>query len=168
MNGYRALTDAPWYPAQPGDRLIVTYEATDADPRWTETYEVIKDAAYGLVLHLVDHTAPDEGMAGWFGGTPDIIGDPVETPWMEAGPDRLAIIRGGTVVHHGHHALTRPDTEELRETTAVGADGTIGYAVILEREYTPAELTDLERKIITKTQEMTWGAPGQADTDERP
>lgn len=28
--------------------------------------------------------------------------------WMEAGPGRLAVLRGGRVVHQGRHALTRP------------------------------------------------------------
>ncbi|MEU5093054.1 hypothetical protein [Streptomyces sp. NPDC021356] len=40
---------------------MVTYEATDRDPRWRETYEV-QDGADGRVLHLVGHTAPDASL----------------------------------------------------------------------------------------------------------
>ncbi|MGW2113496.1 hypothetical protein [Streptomyces sp. NPDC001948] len=54
--------------------------------------------------------------------------DPVETPWMEAGPDRLTLTRDGQVVYQGRHALARPDTAEPRLTTAAGPDGRIGWA----------------------------------------
>lgn len=158
VDGHRALTEAPWYPAQVGDRLLVTYEETEQDPRWTETYEVIEDATDGRVLRHVDHTAPDASSAGWFAGPPELHGsDPFETPWMEAGPDRLTVTRQGEVVHQGRHALARPDNAQPRLTTAAGADGGFGWAVVQEREYTPAELDALQQKIITRTQELVWG-----------
>ncbi|MFE3151283.1 hypothetical protein ACFXJ6_32240 [Streptomyces sp. NPDC059218] len=70
--------------------------------------------------------------------------DPVETPWMGAGPDRLTITRNGVIVHQGRHTLARPDTAEPRITTAVGG-GAIGWAAVQEREYTPAEMCTLEQ-----------------------
>ncbi|MFE3152567.1 hypothetical protein ACFXJ6_38965 [Streptomyces sp. NPDC059218] len=69
---------------------------------------------------------------------------------MEAGPDRLTITRDGQVVHQGRHALARPDTTEPRLTTAAGPDGAIGWAVFQEREYTPAGLDVLERRILAR------------------
>ncbi|MEU5430924.1 hypothetical protein AB0H73_35700 [Streptomyces olivoreticuli] len=154
-DGHNALTGAPWYPAQTGDRLLVTYEETGHDPRWTETYEVAEDATCGRVLRHVEHTAPDDSLAGWFAGPPELHdGDPFETPWMEAGPDRLTITRDGAIVHQGHHALPRPDTAAVRLTTAASADGDgLVLAVVREREYTPAELDELMQKTIARGQE---------------
>ncbi|MFB7598954.1 hypothetical protein [Streptomyces sp. NPDC056160] len=138
---------------------MVTYEATDRVPRWTETYEV-KDGADGRALRLVDHTAPDATLAGWFAGPPDLYGgDPFETPWMEAGPDRLAILRDGRVVHQGRHALARPGAADPRVTMAAGADGTMGLAVVQERECTPAEADDLLAKVVSRAQEIVRDHP---------
>ncbi|WP_158771456.1 hypothetical protein [Streptomyces sp. NRRL S-340] len=54
---------------------------------------------------LVDHTAPDDALAGGFAGPPDLYGGaPFEAPWTEAGPDRLAVLRDGRAVHQGRHA----------------------------------------------------------------
>ncbi|MFB7853321.1 hypothetical protein ACFC34_40820 [Streptomyces sp. NPDC056053] len=89
-------------------------------------------------------------------GPPEMyVADPVKTPWMEAGPDRLTITRDGQVVHQGRHALARPDTAEPRLTTAAGPDGTIGMAVVQEREYTPAELDPLAQQILARGAETT-------------
>lgn len=61
------------------------------------------------------------------------------------GPARLTITRNNVIVHQGRHALPRPDTTEPRITTAAGPDGTIGWAVVQEREYTPAEMRGMPR-----------------------
>ncbi|MFE7268305.1 hypothetical protein ACFU9B_40965 [Streptomyces sp. NPDC057592] len=122
VGGHRALTEAPWYPSRPGDRLMLTLEATEHTPRTTELYEVIGGGEDGMELRLVD-IAPE---GGWYAGPPELYGaDPVETPWMEAGPDRLTITRNGVIVHQGRHALARPDTAEPRTTTTAGPDGAI-------------------------------------------
>ncbi|NBE53972.1 hypothetical protein [Streptomyces boluensis] len=153
LSGHDALTRAPWYPSQPGDRLKVTVEATESEPRWTETYEVTED---GRALRHVEHTAPDDDLAGWFAGPPEFVdSDPFETPWMEAGPDRLAITRGGRIVHQGRHALARPDTAEARVATAASADSGVGLAVVHERESTPAEHDALQARIIARGAEAT-------------
>ncbi|MFK8910787.1 hypothetical protein [Streptomyces sp. YS-3] len=107
------------------------------------------------VLRLVAHTAPEDNLAGWYGGAPDVWGgEAIETAWMEAGPDRLALLRDGRVVHQGRDALTRTTTRELRITTALGADGVIGAAVVIERDHTPAEREELERRIVQRAQEL--------------
>ncbi|MET8747879.1 MULTISPECIES: hypothetical protein [unclassified Streptomyces] len=73
---------------------------------------------------------------------------------MEAGPDRLTITRGGVIVCQGRHALARPDTAEPRVTTVAGPDGAIGWAVVQEREYTPAELNALQQRILARGAEI--------------
>ncbi|MFB7216482.1 hypothetical protein [Streptomyces sp. NPDC056255] len=73
---------------------------------------------------------------------------------MKAGPDRLTIIRTGVIVHQGRHALARPDTAEPRITIAAGLDGTAGWAVVQEPEYTPAEVSDLEQKTLARSAEV--------------
>ncbi|MFJ2629959.1 hypothetical protein ACIO6T_43230 [Streptomyces sp. NPDC087532] len=151
VDGHRALTEAPWYPSRPGDRLMLTLEATEHTPRTTELYEVTED---GTELRLV-HIAPEGSAGGWYAGPPELYGaDPFETPWMEAGPDRLTITRNGAIVHQGRHALARPDTAEPRVTTAAGPDGAIGWAVVQEREYAPAEMSALEQKILARGAEL--------------
>ncbi|MGW2083126.1 hypothetical protein ACWCOW_40730 [Streptomyces sp. NPDC001939] len=99
--GHRALTSAWWYPSQPADRLTVTLEASGTGPGWTEEYEVTED---GELRFLGSATAP-EGAAGWFAGPSATGGDVLETPWMEAGPDRLTVTRQGCVVHQGRAAV---------------------------------------------------------------
>ncbi|MFB7853525.1 hypothetical protein [Streptomyces sp. NPDC056053] len=92
---------------------------------------------------------PTDGQA--YAGLPETYGsDPVETPWMEAGPDRITVIRAGVIVHQGRHALARPDTAEPRLITAAGPDGTLGMAVFQEREHTPTELDTLEQRILAQ------------------
>ncbi|MFK8912837.1 hypothetical protein ACJA3G_38320, partial [Streptomyces sp. YS-3] len=41
MAGHEELTQAPWYPTRPGDRLVVTFEECGDLPAWTETYQVV-------------------------------------------------------------------------------------------------------------------------------
>ncbi|MFJ3235705.1 hypothetical protein [Streptomyces sp. NPDC086787] len=106
-NKRRALTEQAWYPSRVGDRLIITTEATEQDPCWTETYEVSHDTEHGRLLLHTDHTAAEQDleMTGWFVGPPKAPGsDPFEAPWTVAGPDRLTIIRCGRVIHQGHNA----------------------------------------------------------------
>ncbi|GAA1335011.1 hypothetical protein GCM10009647_076990 [Streptomyces sanglieri] len=79
---------------------------------------------------------------------------------MEAGPDRLTITRAGEIVHQGRHPLALPDTTEPRITTVAGPDGTIGYAVVRERGYTPAEIIDLQRKVLARVRS------GRENTDD--
>ncbi|SCF75528.1 hypothetical protein [Streptomyces sp. Ncost-T10-10d] len=57
-------------------------------------------------------------------------------------------------MHQGRHALARPDTAEPRITTAAGPDGPIGWAVVQEREYTPAEMSALEQGILARGAEI--------------
>lgn len=57
-------------------------------------------------------------------------------------------------MHQGRHALARPDTAEPQITTADGPDGAIGWAVVQEREYTPAEMSTLEQKILARGAEL--------------
>lgn len=103
---------------------------------------------------------PDDALAGWFAGPPALCdGDPFATPWMEAGPDRLAVLRGGRTVHQGRHALTRPDTAGPRMTKTAGADGTMGLAVVQERQCTPAQAEDLLAKVVTRAQEYGRNHP---------
>ncbi|MFE7429516.1 MULTISPECIES: hypothetical protein [unclassified Streptomyces] len=67
-----------------------------------------------MELRLVD-IAPEGAAGGWYAGPPELHGgDPVETPRIEADPDRLTITRDGVIVHQGHHALPRPDTTDPR------------------------------------------------------
>ncbi|MFG3532866.1 hypothetical protein ACGF8B_40100 [Streptomyces sp. NPDC047917] len=73
---------------------------------------------------------------------------------MEACPDRLTITRGDVIVHQGRHAPARPDTAEPRLTTAAGPDGAIGWAVVHEREYTPAGMSALEQRILARGAEI--------------
>ncbi|MEV5205138.1 hypothetical protein [Streptomyces sp. NPDC053720] len=90
LGGHRALTEAAWYPSRPGDRLLITMEATGQNPRTTELYEVA-EGGDRLELRLVE-VAPEGAAGGWYAGPPEAYGaDPVETPWMEAGPDRLTL-----------------------------------------------------------------------------
>ncbi|MGW1848274.1 hypothetical protein [Streptomyces sp. NPDC001966] len=153
VGGHRALMEAPWYPSRPGDRLMLTLEATEHTPRTTELYEVVGGGEDGMELRLVD-IAPEGAEGGWYAAPPELYGaDPVETPWMEAGPDRLTITRDGVIVHQGRHALARPDTAEPQITTAA-IDGAIGWAVVQKRQYTPAEMSTLEQKILARGAEV--------------
>lgn len=111
VGGHRALTEAPWYPSRPGDQLLITLEAHGTAPGSTELYEVV-DGGDGLELRLVEVT-PEDASGGWYAGPPELYGaDPVETPWMEAGPDRLTLTRDGVTVHQGRHALPHPATTQ--------------------------------------------------------
>ncbi|MER5503143.1 hypothetical protein ABT096_39045 [Streptomyces sp. NPDC002561] len=159
VGGHQELTEASWYPSQPGDRLMVTREAAGQSPRTTELYEVVAGEAGdgdgdGLELRLIE-VAPEGASGGWYAGPPEMYDtDPVETPWMEAGPDRLTITRDGQVVHQGRHALARPDTADPRITTVAGPDGTPSMAVFQEHEHTPAELDTLEQQILARGAEI--------------
>ncbi|MEU6332825.1 hypothetical protein ABZ851_37110 [Streptomyces sp. NPDC047049] len=102
MSGARSLSTAPWYPARVGDLLTVHYEGAPDMPAWYETYEV-RPGAGGLELHLTDRTPGEEfaDLAGFFAGPDECGGDPFTTPWMEAGPRVLTIVRDGVTVHDG-------------------------------------------------------------------
>ncbi|MEU1077081.1 MULTISPECIES: hypothetical protein [unclassified Streptomyces] len=63
------------------------------------------------------------------------------------------------MVHQGRHGPTRPTTREPRITTALGADGVIGAAVVIERDHTPAQREELERWIIQRAQELQRHGP---------
>jgi hypothetical protein len=154
VGGRRALTEAPWYPSRPGDRLMLTLEAAEHGPRTTELYEVVAGGGDGMELRLLEVT-PEGAAGGWYAGPPELYGaDPVETPWMEAGPDRLTITRDGQIVHQGRHALARPDTAEPRLTSAAGPNSAVGLALVQEREYTPAEMSALAQKVIARGAEL--------------
>ncbi|MFF8717756.1 hypothetical protein ACF07T_41350 [Streptomyces sp. NPDC015184] len=88
---------------------MVTLEAAGRSPRTTELYEVV-EGGDGLELRLVEIT-PKGATGGWYAGPPEVYGaDPVEAPWMEAGPDQLTLTRDGVIVHQGRHALAPPGT----------------------------------------------------------
>lgn len=133
VGGHRALTEAPWYPSRPGDRLMLTLEATEHTPRTTELYEVIGGGEDGMELRLVD-IAPEGAEGGWYAGPPELYGaDPVETPWMEAGPDRLTITRNGVIVHQGRHAAwpcLLADHFAWESETASGPAGNRSWPVV--------------------------------------
>ncbi|MFE2936239.1 hypothetical protein [Streptomyces sp. NPDC059278] len=138
-------------------------EATENAPRVTELYEVVVGGD-GMELRLVDVT-PEGAAGGWYAGPPELYGaDPVETPWMEAGPDRLTITRDGVIVHQGRNALARPDTAEARLTTAAGPDGGVGWAVVQERKYTPAEMSALEQKTLPVARNSPPATTGRTTT----
>lgn len=145
IGGHHALTEAPWHPSRPGDQLLIMLEATDHAPGSTVLYEVIVGGD-GPELRLAEVT-PEGAAGGWYAGPPEPYGaDPVEAPWMEAGPDRPTITRNGAIVHQGRHALPRPETTEPRLTSAAGPNGAVGLALVQEIEYTPAEMSALEQK----------------------
>ncbi|MFJ4880881.1 hypothetical protein ACIP93_37525 [Streptomyces sp. NPDC088745] len=110
--GHEQLETASWAPTRIGDRVVLTVGASGGRPGHTETYEVVSSSDRDPIweeteLRLVSHTAATDADAGWYAGPPEFGGgDAIETAWMEAGPDRLAIIRGGVVVHQGRHAET--------------------------------------------------------------
>ncbi|GAA1334033.1 hypothetical protein GCM10009647_075410 [Streptomyces sanglieri] len=58
------------------------------------------------------------------------------------------------IVHQGRHALACPDTAEPWVTTAAGPDGTVGWSVVQERAYTPAEMSTLKQKIRARAAEL--------------
>jgi hypothetical protein len=122
----RDLEGASWAPTRAGDRLVVTYEPVGDTSGFTETLEVVssgdEDWPEQMQLRLVEHTSPrGEDHVAWFAGPPDCWGgDAIETAWMEAGPDRLALIRGEEVLHQGRHALTGPAAPE-RDVEAIAA-----------------------------------------------
>ncbi|MFD9107170.1 hypothetical protein [Streptomyces bottropensis] len=106
------LTSAPWYPVRPGDLVHVHYEAGGEMPAFGETYIVGDarepgDTAPGLLsMVLLAHTLPDStpdddvaGMTGCFES--ESHDDPLYDLWFEAGPQRLAVVRDGRVVHNG-------------------------------------------------------------------
>ncbi|MEV8101736.1 hypothetical protein [Streptomyces sp. NPDC088135] len=129
VGGHRALTEAPWYPSRPGDRLLITLEAGDAAPSGAELYEVVEGSGGGMELRLIE-VSPEGSSGGWYAGPPELYGsDPVETPWMEAGPDRLTITRDGAVVHQGRHALPCPGTTEPRAADRI-APGAFALSLI--------------------------------------
>lgn len=102
MGGQRALESAPWYPARPGDVVHVAYDAIPPHfPAHGETYIVERPDGDGWFgLRLLTHTRPASmGAPGDFAVDDDP--DPLFTPWMEAGPHSLTIVRDGRVVHPG-------------------------------------------------------------------
>ncbi|MER0485093.1 hypothetical protein ABR737_43385 [Streptomyces sp. Edi2] len=109
MGGYQALTGAPWYPSRVGDLIQVTYEPCGTVEGFREVYRVIDDpnTPEAKTLELVTHTSKrEDGFFGAFAGEPSYgpESDPLETAWMEAGPDRLSITRDGEVVHQGRQS----------------------------------------------------------------
>ncbi|MFJ9895272.1 hypothetical protein ACIQPR_18345 [Streptomyces sp. NPDC091280] len=102
--GYARLTSAPWYPARPGDLVLIAYELAGEFPPFGEAYAVEAGQHKGMLsLRLLHASAnggqPVEGVAGVF-AVEDAL-DPLSEPWMEAGPHRLTIVRDGRPVHIG-------------------------------------------------------------------
>lgn len=130
-NGYAALTSASWYPARPGDLVHVHYEGHRQSPAWGETY-VVGPAEHGMLsLQPIASTLPDTEWSGAGCYATEDSDDPLADMWMEAGPDRLTIVRDGQVVHHGNLpvwprtvmdlARTLTETERYLERGDVGA-----------------------------------------------
>ena len=106
------LTTAPWHPLRPGDLVHIHYEPAGDMAAFGETY-IVGDAGepgdrkpHLLSMVLLAHTLPDttpeddvKGMTGCYEA--EACDDPLYTPWFEAGPQRLTIIRDGRVVHNG-------------------------------------------------------------------
>lgn len=112
MSAGVALASAPWYPACVGDLVHVHYEPSGMLPAFGETYVVTGSGPSGLGgLQLVGHTCPG-GAVDFRGGVGayavEDSDDPLSTLWFEAGPQRLAIVRDGRVVHDGAAPRPRP------------------------------------------------------------
>jgi hypothetical protein len=101
QDGHAALTSAPWYPARPGDLVHVHYEGTPNSPAWGETY-LVGQAEHGMLsLQPIASTLPDTEWSGAGCYATEDSDDPLADMWMEAGPDRLTIVRDGRPVHIG-------------------------------------------------------------------
>lgn len=122
MDGHAALTSAPWYPARPGDLVHVHYEGTPNSPAWGETYLVARGADRLLTLQPLACSLPADSIdpEGWGVGCYAVTDDPdpLAEMWMEAGPDRLTIVRKGQVVHHGSLPVWPRTTMDLARTLA--------------------------------------------------
>ncbi|XUL91026.1 hypothetical protein ACQ86D_33995 [Streptomyces galilaeus] len=104
MAGHARLTSAAWYPARPGDLVLIAYEQAGEFPTFGEAYAVEAGQSEGMLsLRLLHASANDgqpiDGVAGVF--AVDDHPDPLAEPWMEAGPHRLTIVRDGRLVHVG-------------------------------------------------------------------
>lgn len=102
MSGDQALREAPWYPAQAGDLLIVHHEASDRTVATGDSYVVVKDDIGDLVLEHLRYSGPEGTTGGWY--APGMADEPFYEAWFEAGPASLVIVRDGRVVHDGPSA----------------------------------------------------------------
>ncbi|MFD8340307.1 hypothetical protein ACFV42_48180 [Streptomyces solisilvae] len=111
LDGERALTSAPWYPARAGDRITVHYEATGTTTAFKGTYLVTEVPGSHrdqteLVLTGCDPDEPEiRRMCGLYAG-PGMT-DPVRQLWMQAGPARLVIERYDLTLHNGPASCQR-------------------------------------------------------------
>jgi hypothetical protein len=105
MDGESALTSAPWYPPLAGDIISVHFEPTPSTAAFTEVYTV---TAVGRGQTLLEFTGAEPAdhefasMSGAYAGP--LCGDGLMEMWMEAGPARLSVRRGGELVHDGPSA----------------------------------------------------------------
>jgi hypothetical protein len=115
------LTSAPWYPVRPGDLVHIHYEQGGESPAFGETYIVSGDNGT-LSMQLLAHTLPgSEGDPAEYGVgcfAAEDTDDPLYTPWFEAGPQRLTIVRDGQVVHG---TLARPENDAAAAGTKLAA-----------------------------------------------
>ncbi|MEU8893934.1 hypothetical protein [Streptomyces sp. NPDC048442] len=150
--GHRQLENAPWAPTRSGDRLVVAFEAVGDNPGFTETYEVISSGLEHwpeqTELRLVGHTAPHD-QVGFYAGSPALSGgDAIETVWMEAGPDRLTVLREGKVLHQGSRT---PGTVGRRGAERAGFFRE-GHVYSSQDGYTaPEEVWVIDCRHVTKT-----------------
>ncbi|MFM9594503.1 hypothetical protein ACKI1O_34585 [Streptomyces scabiei] len=108
------MPSALWYPLRPGDLVHIHYEAglAGVPVAFGETYIVGDAGTPGdpvpplLSLVLLAHTLPDstpeddvKNLTGCYEA--EACDDPLYTPWFEAKPHRLTIVRDGRVVHNG-------------------------------------------------------------------
>lgn len=152
IQGYEGLKAAPWSPTQVGDHLVVTFEALEDVPGFTETYEVVPSGSERwpdqTELRLVGHNSTQAEWAGRFAGPPEFSDDDaIETAWMEAGPDRLAVLRGGKVLHQGRHALL---TETASSPAPFFQEGRT-YSTPQDGYTAPEDLWAFDCRHVTKT-----------------
>lgn len=103
MQGSSNLASAPWYPARRGDVVCIHYEQAGDLPAFGETYVVDELEDGWLSMRLLAHSplTHDRAMGSIGCFAVEASQDPLMVPWMEAGPQRLTIIRDGRVVHDG-------------------------------------------------------------------
>lgn len=100
VDGDARLHAAPWYPLRPGDLVHIAMEQVGDIAPWGETYVIGDGTEPGqLWMRLLHHTPtgdPDlSGLAGAYTGCSD---EPLYEAWVEAGPQRITVIRDGAVI----------------------------------------------------------------------
>ncbi|MFF3735511.1 hypothetical protein ACFYXM_35945 [Streptomyces sp. NPDC002476] len=69
-------------------------------------------------------------------------------------PAEKSRTRSGCTARTSAEATSEPRATDPKLTTAAGPDGTIGWAIVHNRESTTAELDDLEQKLLARGAEL--------------